>query len=443
MAPVSADSGRAAALLLGTLIALTIIGSSAIAVAIPVVRRDLDLSVSDAAWIFSVFSLCFAIATATFGRIADLVGLRTPLIVGICLMAVGSVLVGVAPSFPVLMVGRVVQGAGAGAVPVLVNGIVAARWTGLERARVFGALIAVVAIVSGSGPAIGGVVEALLGWRWVFALPAMGVLLIAPITRLAPAERQAGSFDVAGAVATSAVVAGLLALLQAPSAGAGVGIVGAALLIVGVPSAVRLTRARPDGFLPRRVITSAELMRAAFAALALLATYFAMLLAAPELLDGAQGWSALQIGVALLPAAIAGAIASRTAGWLGPRLGRFQTATAAALVAFAGVGVTALAPTDVVAIVIGMAGAAVGFGASQAVLVDHVTIIAPAAVRGSALGVFNLITFVGGSVGPALVGGLSGVVGLPAAVVVVAAGPLSAAVLLRWGRQPASTSVGG
>lgn len=437
VADVGPHSGRLAAPLLGTLIALTVIGSSAVAVAIPVVRAELDLTISDAAWIFSVFSLCFAVSTATFGRVADLIGMRIPLVVGVCLMAAGSVLVGVAPTLPVLLAGRVVQGIGAGAVPVLVNGIVAAHWTGADRTRIFGSLMAVVAVVSGSGPVIGGAVEALLGWRWVFALPALGVLLIAPIARLAPTGRRHGNFDVVGALTATGLMAGLLALLQAPTAGRGVAAVGACLVVISAPAAVLRARARPHGFLPLEVVANAQIMRPAFAALALLASYFAMLLAAPELLAAARGWSPLQVGLALVPAAAAGAIASQVAGRIAPRVGRFQTAMIASAMGLGCAIVAALAPEHVVAVVLGVAGGSIGFGASQAVLVDHVTIVAPADVLGAALGVFNLIAFVGGSVGPAVVGGLSGLVGLPVAVAVVVVGPLGAIVLLSPRRQPA------
>jgi MFS family permease len=427
---VTTTSDRGAVVLLGTLIALTVIGSSAVAVAIPVVRVDLDLSVSDAAWIFSVFSLCFAVATATFGRVADLVGLRTPLVVGVCLMAAGSVLVGSAPSYPLLLAGRVVQGIGAGAVPVLVNGIVAARWRGPTRTAMFGSLLAVVATVSGSGPVIGGGIEAVLGWRWVFALPAVSVALIAPIARLAPAERGSGRFDVAGAVATSAVIAGLLAVLQAPTAGASVGAVGVGLLAAGVPAVILIARRRPDGFLPREVIADGRIMRAAVATLALLATYFAMLLAVPELLATERGWSPLQIGLALLPAAAAGAVASQVAGRVAPTFGRRRTASSVALVTLAGVAAASAAPASVVALVVGMGGASIGFAASQAALVDEVASVAPTHVQGAALGVFNMVTFIGGSMGPAIVGGLSGIVGLPVAVAATTLGPLGALALL-------------
>lgn len=438
-----ASDARRAAMLLGSLIALTIVGSSAVTVAVPVVRADLGLDVSAAAWIFAVFSLCFAVATAVFGRIADLAGLRTPLVVGVCLMAAGSAVVGLAPSFAVVLLGRVVQGAGAGAVPVLANGIVAARWEGPARSELFGTLMAVVTTVSGSGPVIGGTVEALLGWRWVFALPALGLLLIAPIARLAPTERHEGELDLVGVVATSASVAGLLGLLQAPTAGPTVGVVGMVLLAVGVPVAITRIRVRPHGFLPVPVLRNGEIMRSAFAGLALLAAYFAMLFAAPELLSANRGWEPVQIGLALLPAALTAAIVSRLAGRAGPRVGQFRTARVAASAAVVGLTVGALAPTSTVAVVLGLAGVAIGFGASQAVLVDRVSIVTPPDMLGASLGVCNLVVFVGGSVGTALVGGLSGVLGLRSSLAVLVALPLIAIAVLTIGRRMPSAAVVG
>jgi len=323
-------------------------------------------------------------------------------------------------------------------VPVLANGIVAARWEGPARSALFGTLMAVVSVVSGSGPVIGGTVEALLGWRWVFALPVLGLLLIVPIARLAPTERHGGELDLPGVVATSLAVAGLVGLIQAPTAGAGVAMVGLALLALGVPLAAMRIRARPSGFLPLAVLRNGQIMRAAVAGMMLLAAYFAMLLAAPELLVATRGWQPLRVGLVLLPAAVTGAIAARAAGRLGPRIGHFRTATAAAAASLTGLVVGALAPTSVPAIVLGLAGTATGFGAAQVVLVDLVSDITPPGMLGAALGVFNLVVFVGGSFGTALVGGLSGVVGLPPSLAVMALLPAVALVTLRRAGVPAT-----
>jgi MFS family permease len=328
-------------------------------------------------------------------------------------------------------------------VPVLANGIIAARWDGTARSELYGTLMAVVTTVSGSGPVIGGTVEALLGWRWVFALPALGLFLIGPIARLAPTERHEGELDIVGVVATSASVAGLLGVLQAPTAGTAVGLVGLALLALGVPAAIMRTRVRPEGFLPVAVLRNGEIMRAAFAGLSLLAGYLAMLLAAPELLSAARGWEPVQIGLALLPAALMGAVLSRVAGRVGPRIGQFRTARIAASAAVVGLTIGALAPGSVVGVVLGVAGVAIGFGASQAVLVDRVTVASPPEMLGASLGVFNLVVFVGGSVGTALVGGLSGVLGLQSSLAVLVLLPLAAIAMLTIGVGVPSAVVAG
>jgi predicted MFS family arabinose efflux permease len=275
----------------------------------------------------------------------------------------------------------------------------------------------------------------------VFALPALGLLLIVPIARLAPTERHGGELDVPGVIATSLAIAGLLGLIQAPTAGLRVGVVGLVLLAIGVPLAAMRVRARPRGFLPLAVLRNREIMRAGFAGLTLLAAYFAMLLAAPELLAASRGWRPLQIGMALLPAAIMGAAASRLAGYFGPRIGHFRTARAAATAALIGLAVGALVSASAVAIVLGLAGTAIAFGASQTVLIDRVSIVTPPDMLGASLGVFNLVVFVGGSVGTALVGGLSGVLGVAPSLAVLALLPLIALAVLRPVRVPSTPDV--
>src|SRR5690606_9057972 len=200
-----------------------------------------------------------------------------------------------------------------------------------------------------------------------------------------------GDLDLVGAAATALAVAGFLGLLQAPTAGPLFGGVGLALLAVGVPLAMLRVRSPPEGFLPVPILRDREIMRASAAGLMLLSGYLAMLLVAPELLADARGWRPLQIGLALLPAAMIGAAGARLAGRLGPRIGQFRTARAAAVVALVGVAVAAVAPASTAAIVTGVAGGSVGFGASQAVLVDHISTATPPDLLGGALGVFNLI----------------------------------------------------
>jgi MFS family permease len=425
-APAAPTGVGAVAGLLGLLVALTVIGSSAVAVALPQLSADLDLDTSGAAWILAAFSLAFSISTAAFGRIADLYGLRLPLRIGGLLFGAGSLAAALAPSFAAIVAARLVQGAGAGAVPVLVLGIIAARFPEEVRSRALAGITIVVSLVSGSGPLIGGAITEWLGWRWVLGLPALALLLTEPIARLAPpARRRQGGVDVVGALWVAVSVSGLALLLQSPATGAG-GVAAAAfgaLLVGGLVLLVRHVRRRPDGFLPRRVVTDAQLMLSAACGLTMLAAYMALLFAVPKMLSSALGWGPLQIGLTMVPAAMVGAVASRVVGVRARPGNQHLIAAGLAAGSAAGLLLGALGGRLPLLPVVGLACAAAGFAAGQVALIDRISATVAPAVRGSALGVFNLVFFIGGTVGAAAAGGLSLLVPLPVALGVLAVLP--------------------
>lgn len=432
------------ALLLGTLVALTVIGSSAVAVALPVLAEDLGLDTSGSAWVLAAFSLTFAISTAVFGRLADLYGLRLPLRIGGVLFAGGSLVAALAPSFAVLITGRLVQGAGAGAVPVLVIGIIAARFDESARSRGLAAITAVVSVVSGSGPLIGGAVTELLSWRFVLGLPLTAILLTEPVARLAPTvPRAPGRLDVRGAAYTAVAISGLALLLQSPATGAGwsAALGFGALLGLGAALLVRHIGRRPEGFLPGKVVTTWPLMAASLAGLTLLAGYLALLFALPKLLSAELGWTPLQIGLAMLPAAAFGAVTSRVVGAvLTPPRRRLVVAGLAGGSAL-GLLLASLAPATPALLVLGLALVAAGFAGGQVALIDGIPGTVGPQHQGVAIGVFNLLFFVGGMVGAAATGGLSAVVGLPGALAAVAVLPLLGVPLaLASGPRPAPRS---
>lgn len=430
MTSQSRPSVTRVALLLGTLVALTVVGSSAVAVALPSVRDDLGLETSGSAWILAAFSLTFAISTAVFGRLADLAGLRKPLRIGVVLFAAGSLVAALAPSFPVLIVGRLLQGSGAGAVPVLSVGVLVARFEGEHRARALGGLTAVVSIVSGSGPLIGGAIAQTLGWRLVLALPVLALLLMEPVARLAPTEAtHVGRLDVRGALLVGAVVTGVVLILQSPATGAGPAVLIAALAVAAVAGVLlaRHTRREPEGFLPQAVIRSRALLLGSAAGLTLLGSYLAMLFAAPQLLTDNQGWSPLRIGLALLPAALAGAVASRVVSVVADRIGRFRLAAFLALASAAGLLLAAAGSAQPFLLIFGFGLCVCGFAGGQVALVDAIPRLVDGSVRGVALGVFNLLFFLGGAVGTAATGGLAGPLTLPGALAVLAVLPLAGA----------------
>ncbi|MPZ86468.1 MAG: MFS transporter [Nitriliruptorales bacterium] len=433
--------------LLGTLIALAIIGSSAVAVALPAVGEELDLDLAGRAWILTVFSLTFSISTALFGRLADLLGLRLPLRIGLVLFSAGSALAALAPGFEVLIAGRMLQGVGAGAVPVLALGVVAARFGEDQRVRVLSGLTVIVALVSGSGPLIGGIIAQVVSWRAVLALPVITLLIMEPVARLAPATPAArGRIDVRGAAMVAALTLGVVLVLQSPATGTGAAVLAAASALAagaGFLLARHVPR-HPHGFLPLELAGNRVYGLTCMAGLTLLAAYLGLLLAIPQMLSASQGWPPLLIGLALLPAAMLGAFTSRIIGAHPPGENRYRLVALLAAGSTAGVLLVAAGQPNPVLLMLGMGLAAAGFAGGQVCLVDAVSTLVDPSVRGVALGVFNLVFFTGGAVGTAATGGLATMLGLPVALVAVAAlpaaGMFAALTADRWHPRPAPSS---
>ena len=411
---------RRVPLLVGLLFGLTGLGSSSAAIALPVIGSDLGVSTGVGAWAISLYALMLAVATAVYGRISDLVGLRLPLVTGVTLMSVGALAGAFAPSFGTLLIARILQGAGAAAVPTLGVAIVSRLFSGSAKGIALGRVAGMAAAVACLGPLAGGVIEGLLGWRVVIALP----LLIPLLWRSIPTQGSGARLDLFGAVLVAATAAGVVLLVQSPSTGPAVAVVGGALVVLGAPAVAAWVRRRPHGFLPLAVIRNPAVVRSAVAAGAVPAAWFALLIAVPAVLVG-NGWQPWQVGVALLPSAATGLLAPRLAGPLLNRLGPARSLGLAALVAAVALGVASLgahagSATLLVAAVVGVTFA---FGLGQPALMEAVGDAVSEDVRGVALGVATLFFLVGGGVGSAVVGGLGAALGMPYALLLLAALP--------------------
>ncbi|MCF6376300.1 MFS transporter [Nocardioides KLBMP 9356] len=425
------DDSQRISVLLGLLFGLAGMGSSSAAVTLPLLGPDLGVGAGLAAWTISLYVLMLAVTTALYGRISDLVGVRAPLLAGLVLMSVGALVAAIAPTFEVLLGARVLQGAGAAAVPTLGVAVLSARYSGEVRGFAFGRLAGVAAAVSCLGPLVGGVVEASFGWRAVMALPVLGALVLPFLWRALSTDGTGARLDIVGAVLVALTAAGMVLLVQSPSGGLVVAAVGALLLVLGVPAVRATVRRRPDGFLPVEVIRNATVVRSAVAASAVPASWFALLIALPAVLLS-HGWEAWQVGLAMVPSAVVALAVPQVTGPLLARVGPGRAlaiaglvASAALLVATVGAWATS-APVLVVAIVLVTFAFGLGQPALSAVVGDAVH----ADVRGVALGVSTLLFLIGGSIGSAVVAGISGPLGMPVALLVLAALPLLGLVVL-------------
>lgn len=430
-ATAQADDSRRVSLLLGLLFGLAGMGSSSAAVTLPLLGPDLGVGPGLAAWTISLYVLMLAVTTALYGRISDLVGVRGPLLAGLVLMSVGALVAAVAPTFEVLLGARVVQGAGAAAVPTLGVAILSARYEGSVRGLAFGRLAGTAAAVSCVGPLVGGVVEDAFGWRAVMALPVLGALVVPFLWRALHTGGSGARLDVVGAVLVALTASGIVLVVQSPSAGLVVAGLGAGLLVLGVPAVRASVRRRPDGFLPVEVVRNDAVIRSAIGAAAVPASWFALLIALPAVLLS-HGWEAWQVGLAMLPSAVVALAVPQVTGPLLDRIGPPRALAIAGLVASGALLVAALGAglTSAPVLVVGIILVTFAFGLGQPALSAAVGDAVHEDVRGVALGVSTLLFLIGGSIGSAVVAGLGGPLGMPVALLVLAVLPLLGLVVL-------------
>lgn len=170
----------------------------ALHVSVPVVRDEFGLEVTQAGWMLIAFLIADAAVLIGAGRLGDRFGRRRIAVIGLGLVVVGSVTCALAPSFPLLLMGRVIEGVGVGAVFSGLLAIIVDAVPANSRGRAFGiwALIGAVAVLV--SPVLGGLLAEQLSWRWIFVLNAL-IALIALLTarRFIPSETARGGGSMA------------------------------------------------------------------------------------------------------------------------------------------------------------------------------------------------------------------------------------------------------
>lgn len=385
----------------GVLAAAGAVGTSSVAPALNEIAESLALGEAATAGVLSAYVVPYAAATIIAGQLCDAHGPRRVLRVSLVLAVLGAVLAAGAGGAAQLLGGRIVQGIGAGAITMGAYDV--ARRTPLGIAKT----AAVLTLGASIGPLAGGLAADLVGWQLAVLLP--GLLHATGLVALPTPDR--GGAEELGADGVGMALTGIGAAtgasgLQLASALPGVAVVLGAVAVVAFGLAGWRSLRRGGRVPPAPVLAEAPLRLRGGLAASIAGTYFASLVLVPVAL-GRVGFSAIGIGLLLLPPAVSGAVFARRSDAVARVLGRWTDAVAAVTTLVVIIVILAAPP---VAGALALLGLAAAYGIVQprllAVVADRVH-EGPA----TAIGTANLLLLLGGGVGSAMIGGLGRTLG--------------------------------
>ena len=453
---------------------MIVLDTTIVNVALPSIREDLAFTETSLVWVVNAYMLTYGGFLLLGGRLGDLYGQRRLFLLGTTLFTLASLACGLAGSQGLLVAARAVQGLGGAVVSAIVLSLIMNLFTEpVERAKAMGIYGFVMAGGGSVGALLGGLLTDALSWHWVFLVNIpIGVAVYAlTVILLRESRAPAGTarLDVGGAVT---VTASLMLAVYAVVNGNEVGwtsaqtltLLGAAAGLLALFLALE-TWVR-DPLMPLRLFRLRSVATANVVGILWSAAMFAWFFVSALYLQLVLGYSAMQVGLAFLPAnLIMAAFSLGLSAKMVMRFGiRVPLAAGLALTA-AGLALFALSPVDgsfALHVLPGMALLGIGCGmAMNPVLLAAMSDV-PQSESGLASGVVNTAFMMGGALGLAVLASLAaartdGLLALGAdslaalnggyhiafaiGAAFAAAASLASAALLRAAPQPAANSL--
>ncbi|WP_245788241.1 MFS transporter [Amycolatopsis marina] len=294
-------------------------------IALPSIGADLGVDGHSLTWVMIGYTITGGGLLMLGGRLSDLLGRRRMLLVGTTLFGAASLLAGLAPSFAVLVVARLVQGAGeALALPAAMATIVLMFPEGPHRSRALSVWAAVASCGLVLGFALSGIITAHLGWRWIFliSVPFILVVIVATLVLVEgerPASRGQARLDLPGAfLLTACPLLFTYAAVEAgePGTNPWVSVVALAGAVLAAAGFVRVESRSPNPLVPLAFFANRARVRANLTTMLLSGALSTSFLLFTFYLQDRLGIGPLGAGLTMLPLAIA----LITASILVPRL---------------------------------------------------------------------------------------------------------------------------
>nr|BFE58670.1 DHA2 family efflux MFS transporter permease subunit [Dactylosporangium thailandense] len=292
---------------LATGMLMVILDGSIVTVAMPVMQRDLGLTPEGLTWVINAYLIAFGSLLLLAGRLGDLLGRKRVLLAGTVVFVAASVLAGLATGPEMLITARFLQGVGSAMASAVSLGILVTLFPEQrERARAIGVFSFTGAAGASLGQVLGGVLTDALSWHWIFLVNVpIGVATLALAVPYLPNDRGLGlraGADVLGALlVTAGLMTGIYAVVQ--TSGNRLLTAGAAAVLLAA-FVLRQARAR-TALMPLRVLRSRQVAGANALQILMIGAMFSFQILIALYMQRVLQYSALQTGLAMLPAALA------------------------------------------------------------------------------------------------------------------------------------------
>ena len=412
--PAAGSAGAGRGWLLGTLLAATALGTisnNIVNVPLRRITADLGVPVTQGVLIASASVLVLSVAMPLTGWVSDRLGRRRTLVLALLILSTGTLGAALAPNLGLMVVSRALQGLGCAAVPTAVMGTLARAFPPERRSRVMGAWGAANGIGQAIGPPIGGFVADAFGWRAIFGglVPiTLGVLVLT--LRVVP--RDSGHDTRMDWTGAGSITVGVALLMTAATAAPQPGVpgwlpaLGAVLGVVALVVFVLTGLRSPAPFIDPRLLVEMRWLRSATGVFVQQGSLAAVLVAVPLYLTGVAGLSTSATGLIVFTLPVVWAVLAPVIGVLADRVGPrpvLRTGLGLLVVVDAGLGVVLGSGTHRLLPVIALllaAGAAIALVQTPALTGATRS---PAGQRGTGLGLFNMMRFIGAATGTAAV----------------------------------------
>ncbi|WP_028399600.1 MFS transporter [Ectobacillus panaciterrae] len=379
---------------------LVVMNTTMFNVALPSILDDFQLSSSTASWIVSGYSIVFAIATLTYSRLSDFIPIRRLLTIGITILGVASIIGLFATQFDLLLASRLLQAAGAGAVPGLAMVLAGKYIPESRRGKAMSLISSAASLGFGLGPVIGGTIIQTLGWHYLFAVTALVFVVLPAFIKFLPKEDvQAIKFDTVGGVLTGASVTGLLLFLSTFSYTILLGSIVVIAILWRHIHRVEIPFIQPD------LLKNGQYLKVLFIGFSAFIIHFSTLFLMPIILSAVFQIAPAAIGMIIFPGAILSAVAAQYIGRLIDRVGNIPLILFGHLfLIISTVAFSFFSNVSPYAILITYMFMSTGFSSLTSSIANETSRLLPDDKIGTGMGMAQLIQFFGGAFGVTLSG---------------------------------------